>query len=301
MSLIKTILEEVVNTDKDLSSILLECKMLSAHLNNKLFDDWINWETNGYPDEIEVPDYRIWDYQIKGNFFGSFGSQIKDAPIPILTIPKNYRENFQRFEYRKSIAGAENILKNKKGTIRIGLEQLPLILGTNVYEGYNCIQAWGEISASNLFELINAVRSRLIDFLNALKKEGVSIVETEEVNEPNIEQNRIKQIFNTTVYEGSANIVGNAYNSTINFEISPGNFSQLKDFLQKNGIKEEDIEVLEEAIQNEEKPKTKNKFGPKVSKWISKMIEKSAQGIWQISLTTAGSLLAEAISRYYGL
>jgi hypothetical protein len=26
-------------------------------------EDWLVWESNGYPDNVEVPEYRVWHFR----------------------------------------------------------------------------------------------------------------------------------------------------------------------------------------------------------------------------------------------
>ena len=61
-----------------------------------------------------------------------------------------------------------------------------------------------------------------------------------------------------------------------------------------------DIVELNEALINDGQPETKNQFGTGVSNWIGKMIKKAANGSWNVGISVAGHLLAEALSKYYG-
>lgn len=109
------------------------------------------------------------------------------------------------------------------------------------------------------------------------------------------------QIFNTTVYRGSANFIGTATNSPIHFNVIANDFGSLERALAENGLSDLDISELRLALDSEPAPKTPEKFGPKVGEWIAKMVGKAATGAWKISLDAAGSLLGQAIAKYYGL
>ncbi len=109
------------------------------------------------------------------------------------------------------------------------------------------------------------------------------------------------QIFNTTVYGGSANLVGSAHESVIAFNIGVKDLPSLEKVLRENGIPDSDLSELRTALEAEPKPTSDKGFGPKVSSWISKMMRKAANGTWTIGLGAAGNLLAHAIAKYYGL
>ena len=86
-----TLLEEIqnaaVDASIDLRTLLRKCKVLAARLGNGPLEEWLVWESNGYPENADVPDYRIWPLEVKGHFSGPFGSGIKNAPIPNAVLP----------------------------------------------------------------------------------------------------------------------------------------------------------------------------------------------------------------------
>lgn len=304
MSIIEEIQNAAVDSECDLGTLLRKCKVLASRLGSKPLEDWLIWESNGYPDDVEVPDYRIWSLEIKGHFTGPFGSGIKYAPIPSVCLPEDVRKLYEKYKCRQSIAGIEDALKTiKKGPMRASLSSgdLAVLLGTNVYRGLNCIQAWAEFSPGNLLELLNTVRNRILDFTLAIWKEEPLAGEIFNKAGGELQPTKVTQIFNTTVYGGSANLVGSATDSTIEFNVTFGDFASLERLLRKKSVSDEDIKDLQEALQKDSQPTSNQKFGPSVSSWIAKMMKKAANGSWEVSIAVAGNLLAQAISRYYGL
>ena len=87
MSLLEDIQNAAVDSKSDLGTLLRKCKLLAARLGSKPLEDWLLWESNGYPDDIPVPDYRIWRLEVKGHFYGAFGAAFQNAPIPHLCLP----------------------------------------------------------------------------------------------------------------------------------------------------------------------------------------------------------------------
>lgn len=302
MSLLEEIQKEAVDKNSDLGTILRKCKVLAARLGSEPLENWLIWESNGYPDNVQVPDYRIWPLEVKGHFYGPFGSGIENAPIPHACLPKKSRKFYERYESRISISGVEDALKEVgAGSVQVSTGDLAVALGTNVYEDQNCVQAWAQFSTSNLVELLNAVRNRVLDFSLALWKENPNAGEPIKSSGKSLEPSRVTQIFNTKVYGGSANLVGTANDSSIIFKIVPHNFSSLETFLRANGLQDNDIGDLQEALNSDNSPVEKDKFGPKVSSWIAKMVQKAADGGWSVGVGAAGSLLAQAVTKFYGL
>jgi hypothetical protein len=149
-------------------------------------------------------------------------------------------------------------------------------------------------------EVLNAVRNRILDFALALQKEAPTAGESVGNATRQVEPSRVTQIFNTTVYGGSATLVGASDNSPITFNIVSNDFSSLKTALLDQGIAYEDIVELQRAVETDS-PASRQGFGPKVSSWIGKMVKKAADGTWNVGVGTAGNLLAQAISKFHGL
>jgi hypothetical protein len=178
---------------------------------------------------------------------------------------------------------------------------LALALGTNVYQHQNCVQAWAEFSIGNLVELVNAVRNRLLDFVLAVWKEAPDAGAPSPQADQEIDPGRVTQIFNTTVYGGAANLVGNASHSSVTFNVQAGDFASLADALRSHGVEDDDVNALQDAMESDDSPTEAGRFGPRVSGWIAGMMQKAAQGSWAVSLGAAGNILARLISGYYGL
>lgn len=302
MSLIEEIQREAVDSKSDLGALLRKCKLLAARLGSSPLEDWLLWESNGYPDGVDVPSYRIWPLELKGHFSGPFGSGIRNAPIPLVCLPEKVRSSFQDYKCRQSIASIEEILKKTdKGTLHVSAGDLAVVLGTEVYQYQNCVQAWCEFGVGNLIELLNTVRNRILDFALAVWKEAPTAGEGSNKTSPDIEPGRVTQIFNTTVYGGAANLVGSAMNSPVNFTVSHNDFASLEKALHDNGVLDKDVKELRAAVTDDECPHKDRGFGPRVSSWIANMMKKAADGSWGIGLQAAGNLLEKAISKYYGL
>lgn len=301
MSILKEIQTAAVDGKSDLGMLLRKCKVLAARLDSELLENWLLWESNGYPEDVEVPDYRVWELQLKGHFFGPFGSGIQNAPIPLVCVPEEARKHYERYECRQSIASVEAALKTDSATLQVSTGDLAVMLGTRVYQGQNCVQVWAEFGAGHLVELLNSVRNRILDFSLAIGK--VDPIAGEESGGPSnspLKPSKITQIFKTTVYGGSATLVGSASNSSLAFSVFVNDLNSLATTLRQHGLSSEDIQELQLALAADARPVAKDKFGPRVAAWVGKMVQKAADGSWQIGIVVAGELLSQAIAKYYG-
>jgi hypothetical protein len=210
MSLLQDIQSTAVDGNSDLGTILRKCKLLAARLGSQPLAEWLLWESNGYPDDVPVPDYRKWPLHVKGHFAGYFGAGIRNAPIPTALLPDKVRHTYENYECRQSIASIEAILaeaKSDSGSVSVDTADLAMVLGGDVYENYNCIQTWAEFGKGNLFELLNAVRNRILDFSLAIWKQDPMAGEIGHQTSQTIKAGDVTQIFHTTVL-GTATIGG---------------------------------------------------------------------------------------------
>ena len=245
MSLLEDIQNAAIDASSDLGTVIRKCKLLAAHLGSRQLENWLIWESNGYPEDVPVPGYRVWSLQVKGNFAGPYGSGLRNAPITPALLPKDVRGSYMEYEFRMGIATVESALKeNDSGIIQVDTGDLSLTLGATVYKDMICLECWAEFSKTNFVELLNTVRDRILDFSLAVWKEHPNAGDPKSNAPESPSSDTITQIFNTTVYGGPANLVGTAKDSSIEFNIVPTDFESMRRVLQANGISEGDIADL---------------------------------------------------------
>ncbi len=304
MTLLEDIQNSAIDPGSDLGTILRKCKVLAARLGSQSLEDWILFESNGYPEEAEIPPYRKWPIMIKGNFSGPFGSGAKNIPIPTVAIPKEVRESYTVYKCTQSIASIESSINDcSSGILTLRMENLEIILGGNVFESQHCYAAWGEFGVGNFIEVVNTVRNKVLDFCLALWKEDPRAGELAEKSAaPMIQPQTINQIFNTTISGGgTVGHLGPSQSSNIEINVEINNFDSLSDVLRKNGVSTEDIEELRRILESDEKPSHPGRFGTGVSAWIGKMVGKAASGTWDIATATAGGFLSQVLIKYFGI
>ena len=303
MNLLEDIQNAAADSSSDVGTLLRKCKILSARLGNQQLKDWLIWESNGYPKDIPVPNYRVWQLQVRGNFLGPY-SHLSRAAVPAMKLPKDIRKSYSEYECRFSIASVESAIENENQIV-LTTGGLASVLSKNVYSGMTCVECWAEFSIGNLVELLNAVRNRILDFSLALWKENLTVGELNSNAQESLNPDKVTQLFdqtfNMTVHGGTTNLLGAASRSSIEFNIGLNDFESVRRVLQDSGVSENDIVELEDALREDEQPQSPNQFGPKVSSWISGMMKKAAEGTWNVALGAAGNILAEVLSKYYGL
>ncbi|MGF6155812.1 hypothetical protein M2267_001040 [Ensifer sp. KUDG1] len=303
MGLLAEIQNDAISDTTPASTLLRKCLVLAHNLDSGLLEDWVLYELKGYPADAEVPDYR----KIRINFKVSANNlawQVKNQPVPQALVATALDDpDFDMFKCRQAIGTIHEDEIKGSATMNINLDNYSLILQqSGIFDSsFNISRFWGEIPASQVLGIVDAVRNRVLEFALALSKKYPNAGEVGgiSIKEPAVEKT-VNQIFNTTI-NGNAGVVGNGENATVNITVGQGNFGDLRQQLMQHGIAEEDIKELEVAIASEPQISADKKYGPKVGQWVGKMLGKAASGAWNVGIQTGGVILEKALLKYYGL
>ena len=132
MGLLHDIQAAVIQENTDLGPILLKLRLLAARLGSQPLAEWVKHESEGYPKEVAIPDYRTLSVSYIGNFSGPFGSGVQNAPISPYLIQKFAGEHWVRYDMRESIAAVDDLLttSTKGGSLSIGSKEPATIVPT---------------------------------------------------------------------------------------------------------------------------------------------------------------------------
>lgn len=285
MSLLQEIVAGASGDQMPTSTLLRKCMVLAAKLDSKPAAEWVEWELNGYPADVPVPDYRHFSMLIKVNMM-DITKQANGWVVPPEFLDANGKK-FTQHQYRDSIGEIEEYLAKGEATLSFQVGNLVGYLMSQKFTEMTILAAWCEISAGKVKHITDSVRTRILKF--ALDLEKAFPEAAKEDNSMPQKSDRVNQIFNTTIY-GPANVVGAANNSNVSVSVKTRDFLSLANALRGSGIDESDIVALQKAVEFES-PSSVGKVGPKVAEWIGKMVSKAADGTWTIGTGAAGSLL----------
>ena len=170
-ALLEDIRNSAISGKSDWAELLRKCTLLAY---SRPLKDWLIWESIGYPENITVPEYRIWPIEIFGDFLGPTGVQTLPVHVRGLTLlSEDEKRTCQRYPCRESVAAIESILKTNglRKKLEVNTQHLALGIGRKLYKGYTCVQSWAEFHPSRLVELLNSVRNRLLAIALAVDKE----------------------------------------------------------------------------------------------------------------------------------
>ena len=303
MSLLREIQDAAVDGSSDLESLLRKCRVLATRLKHDELKNWVNCELDGYPNGVALPDSRKCHGMPYGHFVGAFGRAVQNCPIPVTALPEELRETMSHRYFREGVGALKNLVESVEGpSLRFAwpAEASALVRPENLASDLVLAQGWIYVDKGRVVGILSTVRNRILSFALEIEASYPHAGEAAPGEIP-VPKEVVTQIFNQTFQGPVANVAsghGIAQTGTIN--IQPGDFRTLAAFLEKQGVSEQDIKDLETAIKADPLP-SGQKFGKRVSAWMGKMIQKSAEGAWKVTTTVAANVLTKALEAHYGM
>lgn len=288
-------LQELASDAKgDINTLLSKALMVATKLNLDDFRQWVLHEQEGYPEDVDLPDYRIIRAELKAHHpnTGLIPCQFDNDELEVTLSTLALTEPLSEIVHRMNNQEPGQVI-----CYQFSPEQEQTIAPLFSNQSFKPLRA---ISASQLFAIVQSVRNRILSWALDLEKQGVlGSGITFSAKEKEIAMHG--QSIQITNFQGViGNVSGGHIHQSNQQLVIAGDFPSLATLFRNNGVIDEDIELLANAL-SEEPIVTSAKFGPRVSEWIGKMISKASDGSWHVGIGAAGSLLAGAIQKYYGL
>lgn len=314
--LLQEVIDDLVNTDKSLSSPLMKLNYFAKLVKNQELIDYTHQELNGYDKPDKIPSYR----KAAGTLYVDFQAYIHqhtDKPLPISMIDEKYRDVFKYVHIKEGIASVEKLAKEAGSSNSSGQMYKPLpmemlfILQEPARRLYvsdvriDVVNAKIGFGTSVIIEIPNAIRTKLLDFVMSLGENFGYNIEIETFNKKADINNQtiIHQMSTTINNSGDGNLINTGNENKIDSSITlyKGDIGRLQKELRNQGVDEEDIQEISEIVVSEEPNQEKAILGQKSNGWISKVINKSLNGIGKIATGISSNLLASLIRQYYGM
>jgi hypothetical protein len=300
MKLIEEIIELLSSGESNLKIALLKTKVLLHKLGEKELLDWVNGELKGYSEKESVPDYRVLHLTIKGHV-SNMVHRYSNHTLPVMHLDEVIRERLDTKYLMDGIAVIEQYSEQEHLSISVAPEFYPY-LSEGFDNSYQVESAWGIHSAGAMTQILTEVNSRLLDFVLELSERFPSEMDSDEMKTRSKEVG-VSDLFNNAVFGDNATIVvGDSNTQSIRNSVTKNDLPSLIEALKQHKVSDEDIAELESSIDSDSVSDEvkEGKFGAGVSSWMGKMVEKAASTAWDVKVGAAGSLLATAISKFYG-
>lgn len=297
-SIVLELQQLAIDRSNNISDLLRKSLLVSSKLNLSEFEDWTRNELNGYTKN--VPKYRNLKVKVKAK-------NPQRGLIPVMfsdsELDAEFEDILTNIEIYDPVESLFNLLEDDSGSFHypISPEQQRIFNEIGSFTGRPQFEVIRLISRNQIAIVIDAVRNKILDWAIKLENEnilGEGIFFSENEKEKAIMSKEI----NIQNFQG---IIGDVSHSSLsqNFhmKIKQNDKNSLLNYLKEKGISNEDLILLEEAINNDPIPKNIESFGELTNQWIGRMVSKTIDGTWNVSIATAGGVLATAIGKYYGL
>ncbi len=302
MDLILNLQNDILEPDRELSSILRKAKVLASALKNREIKVWADNELNGYDSEDKLPEYRKFFAINRGDFI-NYSSMFKNIPISIINIQdESIRETLAKNYVYNGVKTLESAINTGDKELKIRWpSELIQIYSQSFYQNAECIDAYRVFPVGFYEQILDDIKTRLLDFLLELQDKYPEIKEPSSDTQK-IPEGEVTKIFNTTVYGGQCSIGNELHNcQVVNQYVQKNNLTSLIDYLNKIGVPSTEVEILKTSIQNDSKDGNSKEIGSHVKNWISNISGKVLSGAVDKTLDISLDLIKVAILAYYGL
>lgn len=293
---------EIVGTlgkeQPDLADALVKTRILASRLGNKQLADWCRFELSGYPNEVEVPEYRIIALTLVATISNGRYRQ-NNRPLPVGHLTPREREHFTKSSVRQGVSAIQSWIGKDVG------EQFPvdmsLLFRSILPKGFYIETLIGRPPLGAYEHILVEIRARLLEFCLEVQEALPAEDDGDKAITPEMNE-KITNLLNGAVF-GNNNVfqIGHDNVAKVSFGFAAGDLSSLLDVLKNSGIVDKDTDALAQAISADgEEPRKTKQLGPRVREWFGAMLGKAATEAWKISVTAAVSLLTGALGSFYG-
>lgn len=313
---LQEVIEDIVNTEKSLSSALMKLSYFGRLINNDELINYTSKELNGYNVNEDVPEYRksIGKFRIEMQAY----THTHHGVLPVSMLEEPFKSIYKYVKIREGISSIEQLGKeatldgesNKEIGVAFPMEMLRILQtpARKLYQSNVRIDVVGATlctSKNIIVEIPNAIRTKLLEFVMSIAKEFGYSIEIETFNKNSeINNQTINNYMSTTINNnGDGNLINTGDHNQIDnkVQINKGDLTKLQDELRGHGIDEADVQEITTIIAEEQPDLENDRLGPKANGWISGILNKSLNGVGKISTAVTANLLASLLKAYLGM
>ena len=302
MHLLTEIIDLLSSNAPDLENALFKAQVLAHRLGETDMKEWVGHELKGYPAKDTLPPYRVLPVTVMANLSNGV-VRYTDHPLPMMGVDRRIRDKLGTRRVSESIAVVAEWAKRDSDLAIVIAPEYFSHFKKGIDRSFEIERAWGKYSIGAMLQVVTEVRSRLLEL--ALQ---VSDRIPQEPKPDNIKQVAqevaVSEIFRNAVFGSNTTIVvGGGSIQGVTNSVVVNDLASLMSALRAQGVQDPDLESLRLAIVADEGSDdvAAKKIGPTVRTWIAAMVSKAASGAWEVSIATAGGVLAAAIGAYYDI
>lgn len=301
MHLLNEIIDLLTSSSPSLEDALFKAQVLAHRFGEQEMKQWVSNELKGYPDREHLPSYRVVPVTVMANLSNGV-VRYTDQPLPMMGVDQRLRDKLETRRVSESVAVVAEWAKRDTDLAIVIAPEYCGHINKGIDSSFEIERAWGKHSVGAMLQIVTEVRSRLLE-LALQVSDRIPQEPRPEATRAVAQKVAVSEIFrnavfgsNTTIVVGGGSIQGVTNNVTVN------DLGSLVSALRAYGVQDADLEQLKRAIETDDSSDdVKNKkLGPSVRRWIGNMVAKAGAGAWEISVATAGGVLAAAIASFYG-
>jgi hypothetical protein len=299
MRLLTEIIDALSGNQADFVNALFKAKVLAYRLGDADLKRWVDSELSGYSDGAALPPYRCLHVTIMGQV--SDGLRVYyDHVLPVFHLERKLRDKLTLTELRDSIAVVEQFSRSEQDLVIAFQPEYYPALSKGLRGGFEILRAWGKHSVGAHLQVVTEVRARLLEFVLNLEGSLPDNIDGKNLRQI-AEDLGVHEMFKGAVFGDNVNInIGSGSQSNLSNTVNKSDFAGLAEVLRNNGVGEEDIGDLRQAVEEDGARDAEKTYGPKVRQWMGGMLAKAGSAAWNVGMQAAGGVLANAISGYYG-
>lgn len=282
----------------NLVNALIKTRILASQIGQDQLNEWVGWELNGYPDGSDVPQYRRIKLSLKANASNA-AYRYTGYQLPTMQLSEQNQSRLLFSNVRAGV-GAISTWIGKSVVVSYPPEFGSYFRGV-IDSSYSIESLWGEAGVGAYEQILVEIRSRLLGYVLDLQKTLPKGVDANEP-EPTSMKDKRDSMFHGAMFGHNTTIqIGNANTATVTNSVTMGDVSSLVEHLRTSGVPDADLQLLPAAVAADgDAPKASKKLGNAVGAWVGGLMGKAATGVWDVGVSAAGTLLAGALSSYYG-
>lgn len=305
MSLLHEIQAAATDSNVQVSDLLLKLQLLAGKLDSNVLADWVIHESQGYPANSDIPEYRVLGVSYTATFTGPFNSGIQNAPIPAYLIKQFCGDDWNTNKMSSSLSEIESLVKDSNGALyTAGASNLIFLLNGNVYEDYSCVDVRGRLSSAQVAAIANSVRSKIVSLTIEIEKNfpEAALIKIQSSHKQNtIPNTELEKVTQKIIYGNNTEINNSGHGAIFTTNVSSGDVDTLVKAFTDAGIPVEDSKSLSQIIAAEKPASKEEPLGNNAQKWLAENIKKATSGTWKVGVSVLTGVLTKAASRYYGL
>jgi hypothetical protein len=180
MALIYDIQTALLDENASVGPMLLKLRFLAAKLDTNILEEWVQHEAEGYPDGVDVPEYRQANITYTGSF-ADIAKQISNVSIPSGLVASIAGDHWVNYQIRDGLPLIESQIAAAKDGSHFGIDSsnLKVLLQDKIYQGMAIIEINSNIDTGAFARVQHAVRAKTLDFTLKLEKHVPSVAEIE--------------------------------------------------------------------------------------------------------------------------